>query len=477
MTPPRYLTPVKRLHVAPAVLIALVAPALTVGCVTNTRRSGLTPASSSRDDPDPPASARPEAPLSHDPVILPGRGKKDAKGGVVPLENADTDSKKRRKVDETDDAFREKLAAAREAVDAGEDEAALTLVAAALDMNPKPPWDQRFKSLRSEIKARHVGTDVLRIDVRPLRDYVVFGQDVDLLIRIKNVGADVVTVRPPDRAGPGALSSATLVLTIKRTDLDIYAAELSRSWMQTVPLLDSSSPELRIPPDGIHEIRVRVPGDEIGDAISGMKVLDLSGELRAGGILAGIEEPFGRVPIRPGRVVALPANYEPVAADPLGSLSRAVDALAPVHVLVATEFLSPDDRPAAVGVLARSLWSSPVEMRPAALHALDLIRRSAAGTPVRPLAAPLMDALTAHPERSSDLMEALHVMTRVTNPPDERLWADWWRREQAGPGAKVALEDAGPVRTISAPGPTDAKPTFSDPNAKIPPPSPPAPVR
>jgi hypothetical protein len=116
-------------------------------------------------------------------------------------------------------------------------------------------------------------------------------------------------------------------------------------------------------------------------------------------------------------------------------------------------------------------------MRPAALHALDLIRRSAAGTLLRPLAAPLMDALEAHPERASDLMEALHVMTRVANPPDARLWADWWRREQAGPGARVAFEDAGPVRTFSAPGPTDARPTFTDPNPKAPPSIAPTPVK
>ncbi len=260
-----------------------------------------------------------------------------------------------------------------------------------------------------------------------------------------------MSIRPPDGSGAEAVSGSTLVLTMKRTDRDIYAAELSRSWTQSVPLLAAGSEDLSIPPEGVHEVRVRVPAEEVGDAIAGLKVLDLSGELRAGRILAGLEEPFGRVAIRPGRVVALPANYEPLAADPLGSLSKAVDALAPVHLLVATEFVAADDRPAAVAILARALSTSPVEMRPAALNALDLLRRAAVGTPVRPLAEPLMNALGAHPEREADLMEALHTVTLVSLAPDARLWQDWWRRELRGEGSHVVAEDASRAKTVAVP--------------------------
>ena len=399
--------------------------------------------------------------LSAEPIILPGRGSLGADGKPVGG-GAPSDKKARRKVDETDETFREKFAAANEAHAAGEDEAALAIIGAALDMNPKAPWDQRFHALKSDVRAHHLDTNVLRIDVRPQKDYVGFGEDVDLLVRIHNVGKADVVIRPPTSVGFEAVSGSTLVLTMKRTDRDIYAAELSHSWTQNVPLLASGGQELRIPMDGVHEIRVRVPADEVGDAIAGMKVLDLSGELRAGRILVGIEEPFGRVPIRPGRVVVLPANYEPLAADPLGSISKSVDALAPVHLLVATEFLSADDRPAAVGIIARALATSPIEMRPAALNALDLVRRAAAGSPVRPLAAPLMDALAAHPERAADLMEALHILTLVTHPPDARLWEDWWRRERKGPGALLEFDDTSPARKIDLRA-TDATPKFDGP--------------
>ena len=99
-------------------------------------------------------------------------------------------------------------------------------------------------------------------------------------------------IRPPDGGGPEAVSGSTLVLTMKRTDRDIYAAELSHSWTQNVPLLAPGAQELRIPTDGVHEIRVRVPAEEVGDAIAGMKVLDLSGELRAGKILVAPNGPI-----------------------------------------------------------------------------------------------------------------------------------------------------------------------------------------
>lgn len=385
-------------------------------------------------------------PLTGDPILLPGRAMAEGGGGES------NDARARRKGDASEEAMKEKFDAAREAAAAGEDEAALALVAAALATNPKSPWDQRFKALKADVKARHLDTNVLRIDVRPLKDYVGFEEDVDLLVRIRNVGTANVSIRPPDASGPEAVSGSTLVLTMKRTDRDIYAAELSRSWTQSVPLLAEGAQDLAIPPEGVHEIRVRVPAEEVGGAIAGMKVLDLSGELRAGRIVAGLEEPFGRVPIRAGRVVALPANYEPLAADPLGSLSKAVDALAPVHLLVATEFLAPEDRPAAVAILARALTTAPAEMRPAALNALDLLRRAAVGSPLRPLAEPLVSALEAHPEREADVMEGLHVLTLVTLAPDPRLWLDWWRREQRGAGSRVAAEDESRAKTVAVPG-------------------------
>ena len=159
-------------------------------------------------------------------------------------------------------------------------------------------------------------------------------------------------IEPPSGDGPDAISGAVLALTIRRTDRDVYAAELTQSWTQNVPLFAPGQCVMRIPPEGAHEVRVRVRAEDAGPPLAGLRVLEVGGDLRAGRILAGIGEPFGRIQIRTGRVVILPRNFEPLAADPLGSIRKALAARAPVHLLIATEFLAPADRAAAVEVFA-----------------------------------------------------------------------------------------------------------------------------
>lgn len=352
----------------------------------------------------------------------------------------DPNQRRRTRREEDDLFFEAKLEAARDEAAVGADESAIVLLTAALKLDPKPPWDARFKALRAEIKARHLETEILRVDVRPVRDYVPFDVAVDLVVRLRNVGKAEVVILPPTD-GPDAVSGSSLVLTVKRTDHDIYEAELARTWTKVVPLLPQGAEELRIPREGVHEVRVRVPPEDVGAAVSGLRVLELSGDLRAGRIEAGISEPLGRVPIRPGRVVVLPCGFEPLAADPLGSLRKAAEVTAPVHLLVASEFVAPEARPEALRILASALATGPSELRPAALSAIHLIRRAAAGTAVREMARPLMEALTAHPERATELMDALRALTLVSLAPDARLWDDWWRRELVGPGAVVKAQD------------------------------------
>src|SRR5262245_38302006 len=96
----------------------------------------------------------------------------------APAHAPSPDEANRRKVSEDDDAFwQEKIDAARSSAAAGDDRAGLELLACALALNPPPPWDARLKSVRVEIKSRHVDTDVLRVDARGDRDYVTFGSD------------------------------------------------------------------------------------------------------------------------------------------------------------------------------------------------------------------------------------------------------------------------------------------------------------
>jgi hypothetical protein len=354
----------------------------------------------------------------------------------------DPNSRCRRAVAEDDAFWEEKLATARSEAAAGSDDLAYEMIASTLRLEPPEPWAGRFKSLRVELKARQLDTDVLRVDARGERDYVPFGEDVVVVLRLRNVGTREVVVWPPGGAGQDETSGAAFSLSISRRDVDVYAAEMRRSWTQLVPIVTAGTGELRIPPEGVHEVRARVPASDAGDTLAGVRVLELGGTLRAGRIDAGLGEPLGRVPVRPGRILVLPRNYEPLAADPVGSIRKAVAASAPVHVLVAAHFVSPEERPEAVQALGQALVAGAPELGPAALAALRAIRRDAAGTPLRPLAAPLMEALASRPPREGDVMEGLVALTGLPLAPDARLWEDWWRREQAGPGASVAAEDA-----------------------------------
>lgn len=339
---------------------------------------------------------------------------------------------------------RERLAAAREALDGGADEEALALLDGALALDPPEELAERARALKAEARARRLEDEVLRVDVRGVREYVPFGEAVDVIVRLRNVGTADVVISPPSGSGKEALSGSTLALRVRRRDRDVYAAELVRTWNRLVPLVEGGDPAVRVPPEGSLEVRVRIPAEDAGAPLSGLRVLEVEGDLRAGRIEAGLSEPLGRVRIRPGRVVVLPSNYEPLAADPVGSLRKAAAGSAPVHLLVAAEFVAPDDRPSAVAVLAEVLATGSADMMAAALNALRHVRAAAAGTALRPLVEPLFRALRAHPDRPAGVVEGLSVVTGVSLAPDVRLWEDWWRRESAGPGGLVPAEDGSP---------------------------------
>jgi hypothetical protein len=361
--------------------------------------------------------------LSAEPIVMPRPGR-----GPAPVED---DGRSRRRVGEDDAFYREKFDVAHAAAQSGDDETALALIAAALSLDPPVEWADRLRGLRQTVKARHLELDVVRADARGVRDYVVFDQDVDFVVRVRNLGRRDLVVQAPAVAAPGEaseVSGSVLALSIERRDRDIYAAELVRSWTQVVPLVVAGQPDLVVPPEGSHEVQVRVPAAEAGPALSGLRVLTVSGDLRLTGASVGVAEPVSRIPIRAGRVVALPRNYEPVAAEPLHSLRRALGAAAPVHVLVAAEFLPSSDRPAAAQALADALAAGDEALAPSIGSALALLRERAGERGVVPLAEPFVRRMRTHPAREAHLAEGLNVLTGVSLAPDVRLWEDWWRR-------------------------------------------------
>ncbi len=418
-----------------ALALALAVPMALVGCdsATAAARRAASAGGAGQEDA--------AAPVPNEPIVLgPGSG----------VERAE---RTRRPVREDDAFFREKWQAASDASAAGDDETALGMISGTLALKPKSPWDERLRSLRAQIHSRHVSTEVLRLDARGDKDYVPFDADVDFLIRLRNVGTTDLVVRPPEGEGERSTTGSTLFLTVTRRDRDVYAETLVTSWKQVVPLLRPGDPEIDLAPGRSTEVRVRIPAEEAGGAISGLRSLEVGGELRADRVEAGTVLPFGRIPIRPGRVVALPSNFEPIAADPLGSLKKAASLDMPVHLLVAVEFVVSKDRPEAMGVLADVLATGPEELRPAALNAILSLRAAAKGDPLPPLVEPLMGALASHAERAAAVMDGLRALTGVSLAPDARLWEDWWRRHGRLSGSLVAPEEdvPAPVKAPKAP--------------------------
>ncbi|MDJ0974783.1 MAG: hypothetical protein QNJ98_10020 [Planctomycetota bacterium] len=356
---------------------------------------------------------------SHEPIEFPN-----------PLKKSDAIGVDERPLTDAEAGWKEKWELARRYAAAGYDTEALQIIDAALSQQPTDPWGTRLRALRTSLRMRKTEQELVRAEVRPDRDYVLFGRRVDLVIRIHNVSPDPIVLLPPqaEATGRAATSPSAVVLELERKDRDVSATELGRKWTQTLYLQGADGAPVRIPPGGVHVQPARIPPSDVGPAISGFRSLEIGGTFRAPRLQVGDTQRSVRVPLRGTRVAVLPRGYEPLAEDPLGSLAQAVDTVAPVHLLVATEFVPSGQRVEAVGILARALGEGHESLRRPAHGALRLIRDRSVGRPVGPLAQPLMDALARWPSRKQAIMEGLRAVTGVDVPPDVRLWHDWWRR-------------------------------------------------
>jgi hypothetical protein len=376
-----------------------------------------------KDDPVPP---------SFDPIVLPRPGAR-ASG-----EEDESSLSERRAADAADAGWQEKLALVRELIGSGEDDQALTLLNAALAADPPAAIAGRLKELKHDLRLRRVEEGLLRADVRPVRDVVAYGSAVEFKVRLRNVSSVEIVFGPPGAAeaptsrGPrpgGAASSPTvLTLEVLRRDRDVYASLLERSSTQTVYLQSPRDPVLRLAPGELREFPVTLPAEEVGRAIAGVRVLEVWGTLRPTGLTVGGEPEPLTLRVRKGRVVILPQGFEPLVADPLGSIERALPLGAAAHVLVATEFVPRDRAPQAAALLARALAEGEPVMVTAAQGALGMLRERGVGDPLGPLVEPLLASLETRPERAADLIAGLRVLTDARLAADARLWQDWWRR-------------------------------------------------
>lgn len=363
-----------------------------------------------------------EQKISLEPIVMP-RGK-DAIAQTPFLRD-------RRPVDDEDEGWKAKYDLAQDYSAGGYDTEALQIVQAALALDPPSPWAGRFSTLEASLRVLRTEDELLRAEAWPLKDYVVFGEPVDVVIRVRNVGRQTLSLLPPQRGGGAddVLSPGAVSLEVRRVDQDIYASSMQRSWTQNFLWQRPEDGPTKIAPGAVHSFPIRIPADEVGPALSGLRTIEVSGTLRPARVeVEGQARPL-RLRIRPGRVVVLPRNYETLVQDPLGTLRQAVDAVAPVHLLVASEFIPRDRVVEGVRLLARALTEGDPSLRRAALGALERVRERQAGKPLRPLAAPLMERLGTWPSRDPALMEGLAALSGKALASDLRLWRDWWSRD------------------------------------------------
>ena len=368
------------------------------------------------------ATGQPEGPIapSFEPVVFPH---KKARVG------ADTADKRPLPDDEA--GWKEKWELASRYAAGGYEPQALQILEGSLAQAPPEPWGTRMRQLRTSLQVRQAETALLRVEARGVRDYVGFGEDVDFVIRLRNVSNDTITLLAPAAEGARASPSAVL-LEIRRRDRDIYATELVRRWNRTVFFLQPGDDPIQIASGSVHEIPMRVPANALGDPITGLRVIELSGTLRPTRFRIGGERRTVRLPIRAGRVTALPEGSDQLVADPLASMRKAIQTVAPAHLLIACEFVPPRRRVEAVEVLSSALAEGHPGLRRASISGLSLLRERAVGERMAPLVYPLMLRLDDTPARADALMEALGLMSDQRIAPDPRLWKEWWRREAGG---------------------------------------------
>ncbi|MCA9314764.1 MAG: hypothetical protein H6806_06995 [Planctomycetes bacterium] len=360
--------------------------------------------------------------ISLEPIVMP-RGKDAIK--QIPF------LRDRRPVDDEDEAWKAKYDLAQDYSAGGYDAEALQIVQAALSLDPPSPWAGRFTTLESSLRVLRMEDELLRAEAWPLKDYVVFGEPVDLEIRLRNVGREPLSLLPPQRGARAddVLSPGAVSLEVKRVDRDIYASRMERSWTQNFLWQRPEDGATKIAPGAVHRVPVRIPADEVGPALVGLRTIEVAGMLRPARVeVQGQARPL-RLRIRPGRVVVLPKSYEPLVQDPLGTLRQAIDGVAPVHLLVASEFVPRARAPEGMGLLARALTEGDPSLRRAALGALERMRERFAGKPLQPLAEPLVERLGTWPARDPALMEGLAAFSGRALAADVRLWRDWWARD------------------------------------------------
>jgi hypothetical protein len=149
----------------------------------------------------------------------------------------------------------------------------------------------------------------------------------------------------------GDASDTVFVVDVARRDLDIFGNVKVETERVLVPIED----DLVLPVGGRAAVRHALSTGRAEDRHLGITEFRISGTLRPAVIRAGEDRYYEAVTLRDAVVRVLPPGWEPIAADPLGTLRKALTLGAREHLLVATELTPPESRRAAAEVLTGAL--------------------------------------------------------------------------------------------------------------------------
>jgi hypothetical protein len=243
------------------------------------------------------------------------------------------------------------LAAAQAAWQSGDALGALAITSSAIHSGVPAHLDGAFRDLRAKARAAVIASKVCRVRVLPEKDAVADGTPVVLRIEFANLsGATLAVPR-----GLEGSSAACVVLTLERQDFDVLGNERATSYTLSAPVEE----DLVLAPNATHVTRIEVPAEMTSLTHEGFSVLALSGRFRPVVLRVGDSEFFDAIPIERADVRIFQKGYEPLAADPLGSLRRAIEKRSPPHLLTCVELLAPSDREAARALLVDAKAKDP----------------------------------------------------------------------------------------------------------------------
>lgn len=286
-----------------------------------------------------------------------------------------------------EEVAQEKLASAREAFLREEYDLCLRIVRETLEKGAPHNVAAELRALRFEARRLHLSRQVVSARVLGEVDVYPLGQPIALTVVVRNVSNQPVTIVKSGKQ----VSDSVIVIDAERFDYDIYGNVRSETSRHQVPLPE----DLVIPVAGRVEVPFALESGDVKTRHYGFSLLSLSGILRPAVILWGDAEFYSGVEVEPCEVRILPPGFEPIAADPIGTIGKAFRLGAREHLLLAAELSPPERRDEVIGEL------------------MDLLK-------------------DASPSMAETIMAALRRLTGQSIGDQPESWREWWRQQRDG---------------------------------------------